>query len=488
MYTSYIGKKFLSIYKERKKLPEDYSARQFFDEVLFPLFFDNEKFFMSVHSSPFDQLFAESGQKLKTHKKSNPDEVFVPLNKLRKHRLRKLKELHQKIEAGEVGGNTAVGFYSQDMKATTSGQITSMKNLVTKEEMYASWIGHGLSIRIEGGLILTDNDLVLWNIFCGWKYYREYLTKTPKIKDKQIEAWNGHWLCHSFENQFDLSDAWNEFHIKLNETKSTILKISPLNWIDIIFALARKIPGKSMTLYAYNLSKTNTNYGFIFLNLPEIKRPIELYNEFYSIPSRTRRKEPFIELYSTFYNFKNACMLGAIGLKAIEPERLREFMPKGTTQYSQDKDYKFTNIHLKQKKNEDIQTFNTRLLKAKRKYNSEIINYRIYKTWIIAMLNNKKELNALAEQIAQTLIDFEHQTESAGTGRGKSTQNRLTEELKSSKSLRDFIEKLTNLMAKYKEGAIVFKKVKDAAIVLPADLFPLFITLIRFEYQFKKSL
>jgi hypothetical protein len=43
-------------------------------------------------------------------------------------------------------------------------------------------------------------------------------------------------------------------------------------------------------------------------------------------------------------------------------------------------------------------------------------------------------------------------------------------------------------MAQYKESATVLKKVKDAAIELPGDLFPLFITLIRFEYQFKKSI
>ena len=56
------------------------------------------------------------------------------------------------------------------------------------------------------------------------------------------------------------------------------------------------------------------------------------------------------------------------------------------------------------------------------------------------MLNNKKELNALAEQVAQALIDFEDKSRSSETGRGKSTQNRLSEDVKSSKSLKEFIE------------------------------------------------
>jgi hypothetical protein len=193
-------------------------------------------------------------------------------------------------------------------------------------------------------------------------------------------------------------------------------------------------------------------------------------------------------MYSTFYNFKNACKLGVIGLKTLEPSGLRDFMPKGTVQYAKGNDYKFTDINLKLKKNEDADAFDNRRLKANEKRKGEVLNFQIFKTWIIAMLSNKKELNALAEQVAQALIDFESKSQSSDTGRGKATQSRLSEEVKSSKSLKDFIEKLTDLMSKYKEGAEVFKKVKDSVIELPSDLFPLFVTLIRFEYQFKKSI
>lgn len=55
MYTSYIGKKFLKLYREKEKKPHDYSAKQFFDEVFFPLFFDDEKHLMHVHGSTFFQ-------------------------------------------------------------------------------------------------------------------------------------------------------------------------------------------------------------------------------------------------------------------------------------------------------------------------------------------------------------------------------------------------------------------------------------------------
>ncbi len=53
MYTSYIGKKFLELYN--RKEGKDYSAHTFFDEVFFPLFFDDEKHLMHVHGSTFFQ-------------------------------------------------------------------------------------------------------------------------------------------------------------------------------------------------------------------------------------------------------------------------------------------------------------------------------------------------------------------------------------------------------------------------------------------------
>lgn len=493
MYTSYIGNRFLSIYRQRNNLPDDYTAQQFFDDVLFPVFFDDEKFFMSVHSSPFDQLFAESGAKLKKHVKENPNQPFVPLHKVREHRVRKLEELHQKIGNGEIGGNTAVGYYSLDMEATTSGQVTSMSNFVTSEDLYASWIGHGLSVRVDGAIILIDNETVLWTLFEGWKLYREYLVKTPSLKDKQVEAWNGYWLCHVFGKSFDKENVWGGFHINVTESKgedkkSKVFRIPPIDWIKVIFTLAYKFPRDIMTLYAYSLSKTNTTYGFIYLNLPEVKKPIDIYDELFLIPNNVRNQSPFVELYTTFYTFKNACMLGTIGLKALEPAKLRDFMPRGSAKYAGGQDFKFTSTNLKPKKNEDAEKFEVRLQKIRERYTEEIINFQIFKTWIIAMLNNKKELNSLAEQVAQALIDFENNDKLSSREKTKTSTSKLSEEVKSSKSLREFIEKLTDLMSKYQEGASVFKKVKDAVLELPSDLFPLFITLIRFEYQFKKSI
>lgn len=471
MYTSYIGNKFLKIYREKNNLSEDYTARQFFDEELFPLFFDNEQHLMHVGNSPFFQkptkkAVEEHGSKSKAQ----------------------LYNLHTKIESGIRSFATFVGYAAEGVYATSSGQITSMSFDFEDDEMYASWIGQALAIGVSGALIIQiDEEKVLWTLYNGWKYYRKYLLQTPNLKSKQIETWNGHWLNHAFGEYFHSKNPLAEFDPK-PENKSGTLAIPTIDWIKIVFALSREYPKQTMTAYVYSLSQTNTTLGFINIRLPKVRKLIQLKGELYALPKTRKHYKAFEEMYSTFYKLREAYKLGIIGLKALEPDKLRAFMPKGTAQYAQGKDYKFSNPNIKVKKNETPEVFETRQQKAKDKYNGEIINFQIFKTWIIAMLNNKKELNALAEQVAQALIDFEDKARSSDTGRGKSVQNRLSEEVKSSKSLKLFIENLTALMAKHKEGAMVFKKVKDAVIALPSDLFPLFITLIRFEYQYKKSI
>lgn len=471
MYTSYIGKKFLGIYRQRKNLPDEYSAQEFFDEVLFPLFFDDEEHLMHVGNSPFFQKPTKNA--IEEHGSKAKAQLF---------------NLRTKIAEGIPSGAIFVGYGAETVEATSSGQVTSMSFEIDGEEMYASWIGQALAIGVNGGLaIQIGEEEILWSLFGGWIYYRKYLSQTPNLKDKQIETWNGHWVNFAFGKNYDKDNEEAVFQYIIPEKVQGNLAIPTIDWIKIIFALSWQYPNQELTAYAYNLSQTNTTLGFINIILPKVKSLILLKEQLYSLSDDGQHDKEFEEMYTTFYNFKNACKLGVIGLKTLEPSGLRDFMPKGTAKYAKGNDYKFTDISFVQNKNEEAEAFAERFQKANTKRKNELINFKIYKTWIIAMLNNKKELNALAEQVAQELIDFEDKSRISDTGRGKSTQNRLSEEVKSSKSLKEFIEKLTDLMAKYKEGAEIFKKVKDTVIELPPDLFPLFITLIRFEYQFKKS-
>lgn len=76
-----------------------------------------------------------------------------------------------------------VGYAAKDMEGTTSGQISEVQTFIDRNEMYASWIGEALAIGVSGGFaILLDEPDILWQLFCGWKYYRKYLNKHPMSK------------------------------------------------------------------------------------------------------------------------------------------------------------------------------------------------------------------------------------------------------------------------------------------------------------------
>jgi hypothetical protein len=163
-----------------------------------------------------------------------------------------------------------------------------------------------------------------------------------------------------------------------------------------------------------------------------------------------------IENLQTFFNFRNACKLGTIGLKALEPDKLRTYMPKGSVMYAQGKEFKFT----------DEDSF---------------INYQLYKLWITAMLNKTELLND-ASNLAEALIEIEKLDE-----RGKKVFDTLAKEVRETNNLKGFIEHLTKILENTGEKADIFKSIVEQVLKMPTDNFPLFITLVRFEYQYQKS-
>ncbi|PZX51584.1 hypothetical protein LV84_03741 [Algoriphagus ratkowskyi] len=442
MYTSYIGKKFLRIYKEKEKKPENYTAKEFFDEVLFPVFFDDEKHLMHVHGSTFFQSVG------KNDLKTGESESYFRLNRL-----------HQDIANNRISGSTYVGYAAGKIDQPTSGQVSSIGHNIESEEVYASWVGEGLSIGFSGGLILIDNEEIMWNLFKGWILYRKYINQTPNIKGRQIETWNGHWLAHCFSKDFNKEHPLTFFELPIGtsgEEKGTI-SIATLNWAKIIFALSRKFPNTVITSHAYFLGKTNTTFGFINLYLPDVRRMFELRDKLFLDKEKMVLSDKEIETLEPFYRFNEACKMGTIGLKSIEPRGLREFMSKGTVDYTQGKDYKFTDER-------------------------SLINFQLYKLWIIAMLN-KTELLKLATDVSRALLA--HESHDPKENRGKSEKSNQVKGILDSKNLKNFIDGLTELVIK--ENADIFKEVVEQTLKMPSDNFPLFSTLIRFEYAFLKT-
>lgn len=440
MYTSYIGAKFLKLYNEKEGT--DYSSEFFFDNVIFPLFFNNDRHFLNVANSSF---FQSVSKKLIEGDKS--------IHKI------KLERFHKNVKKDGASLTTMVGYAAQDIKAGTSGQLSNLPLTVTENEMYLSWIGSGFSIAMGAGYsILIDDEESLFLIFLGWKYYRKILDQTPNLKGNQIDVWNSHWISHVFSKHFDIKNPFKGFQtpdISLNKESGKMV-ISSLNWSNVIFILVKKYPSKILTVNVFKFGKMNITIGFINLYLPDVRKLYELRDKLFISEDSTVLIEEEIESLSTFYNFKDACKLGTIGLKAMEPAKLRAYMPSGSILYAQGKEFKFTN-------------------------EESYKQYQLFKIWIIAMLN-KTELLESASNIAEILVEIESSLSTPTRGKTKTSQE--SKSFLETKSLKAFIEGLTNLLDKTEKKQII-KTCLEETLKMPVDSFPLFMTLIRFEYSYK---
>jgi len=303
---------------------------------------------------------------------------------------------------------------------------------------------------------------LLWGIFKGWKVYRKYLMQTPNLKGRQIETWNGQWLSHWLDGK-NVDDLKIEPEKKVDpKTKQEYWAVPTLEWTKLVLALCRNFPGEVMTIYAYNLSQTNTTLGFMNLNLPEVHRLYELRDKiFISQPDSALTYQQIAELEPLF-SFKNACKFGVIGIRAFEPAKLREYLPQNDSK--RNKDYNLT-------KEESHKQF------------------LIFKLWICAMLN-KTELLELAGQLADILVKFE----TSGGDRGTTKEDRLSDQVRSATNLRTFADKWGEVLAKMSglsdlplNAAETIRTTIHQAVKMPGDHFPLFVALMRFEYNYLKS-
>lgn len=434
MYTSLIGKKFLAQYNKKNKT--NLSAKQYFETVLFPLFYDNEKFLQSPVNTPLFQLIAQK----KTHDS-------IARIKMKNKIASKISEFTTSDEKFPEM-SFAIGYPSADLLGTTSGQVTTMSLPLGEEDMFASWIGAGFGIGLQGGLnILVDHYKVLTSIEEGWKVYRQYVNENDGI-DNKIESWNSTWLIHRF------SDDWNPNYPRANFqplaiSKKGILMIERSSWIQILFALARKIPNERLIIYVYSLGQMNKTIGFIRLELPDITRLSEFYQALFGQQTGLTNKK-LAQLYETEFSFISACeRFSTIGLRAIEPKDLKKYMPG----------------------------YSDKSLPTLKSDENSLINYSIYITWIIAMLNNK-ELLDLAEKSANALKIF-----LSGERQARTIRKNAIEEFLNSKNRKDFIDRLTTIIEQDPSiREIANELVNNIMLNIAPDNVPLFVTLLRFKY------
>lgn len=143
---------------------------------------------------------------------------------------------------------------------------------------------------------------------------------------------------------------------------------------------------------------------------------------------------------------------GAIGIKALEPASLREYMPgaKGPA----------------------------KLFKVPKDNNDPIrITYTVYQIWIIAMLNNQQLLD-LTQRIAMVLT----QAGADNSQRGKKVNRNAVADLLESGQRRQLIERMAAFVESAPDQAELFDEIGDTIVRMPATDFPLFMALLKLKY------
>lgn len=431
MYSAYIGRRILERYNIRNGT--DYEPRTFFDEVFFPLFFDDERYLMWVNNSKFDQ-------KSKQKKAGDPAE-----------RREALASFHADAAVlTEPHGHLLLGGYARELDAPTSGQVTAIAVPVATDDVYLSWMGAASGIGVAGGFsILLDHPTILDALLEGWDAYRSWLTMNPSTKPQQIDSWNGWWLMHRLHPDFDTEDPLVDFMPGIKAaTLGWTHQLETPPWGQVMFALARVAGGKPLTAYVYTFGNTNKTIGFIRLDLPQVSSLPALYERLFGFSGGLNRSAIEI-MWDTEMGFTRACEQGYIGTQAMEPRALRKYMP----------DHRSPGILPKPPKGE-----------------ADAITFRIYQTWIIAMLNNE-QLLALAGDAARAL------SEHAGSAkRALATQKRAVENVLSASTRTAFVEGLTSILEEDCTHASLFDTLVTQVVKMPSSDFPLLMTLLRFKY------
>lgn len=430
MIAANIGKIFLDAYNEKYQC--NYSAKEFFVEKYYEIFFNHNKYMMSAGNSPLENPKI-SWDKMRTGQ--------IPYETVEKRNDRFNKTV-EKIDAGPADASIAIGFPTLDLTATTSGQVTNLDLPIKTDDIYLSWIGSGLGIGVQSGLsLLFSNKHILLDLFEGWQVYRDYLNSTPGLRGNQINTWNGQWIAHRYDKlTYDASNPTALFN-PFGTMKDGGMEVNSQSWTKVLIGIARNYPETSLTAYVYSLGQMNITVGFVPFDLPRIRRPFELYYKYFG----TNKLEQVEQLFGTAMGFTKACQMGAIGLNALEPKGFRDCIDKGVIP----------------------------------KYNStdeeKTINFNTYQIWLLAMLNNE-QLWEKAQQIATTLNTYSLSDKNAKKVKSQEVSNLLA-----SVNKRQFIESLTEIV---KGSPETDQLAEIAGIVhtMPVDNVPYFLTLIRFQY------
>jgi len=468
MITVNIGRTFLDAYNH--KYNKTLSAKDFFEQEYFELFFNHPKYLQWATNSPFVQM--KKGQKPNL------------LNE--QERMEKLQNLHTKIDAGDKDASIAIGFPASEEKgfATTSGLVTDLDLDFKENEIYLSWIGSGLSIGVSGGFsFLFNQPEILLQTFEGWKIYRKFLNdpSIERLAGNKITSWNGQWLSYVYSKDyranFDYSSLDNLGFFKLDTDKKTII-IDTVKWSKLFFNLSKKFPDQTFTGYVFSLGQTNKTLGFYPFRFQQAKKLISFYKNLFGENAVLNDAPKYEQMYGI--HIKRACELGAIGIQALEPEGLRKY-------FNNDKIPNLKKLKISRKTEQTDEEFEIYKQETEKKdHENKIIPFRIYKTWLLAMITkNKEEMSDYSENIAKAIYEYRI-GDKAGS---KKRANIIKNQLFASKSKKNFLEALTEIISEVDADKLeIFKELRDRIHLMNSEDFGYFIVLLKFDYAFQERI
>lgn len=468
MIATTIGRAFLKAYNEKYK--KEMTARQFFEKEYFKYFFNHPKYLQWVTNSPFVQM--KAGQK--------------PHLLNEKERKEKLQNLHTKIENGEKDASIAIGFPASEMKefATTSGSVTDIEFAFDNEDIYFSWIGGGLGIGVAGGYsIFFDQKDILLKLFEGWQVYRNFLNdpSLELLRGNQINTWNGQWLNYSynkyFHDDFDFTSLYNQ---KIFSVDDKIIEVNTIKWSQLFFNLANKFSSRILTGYIFSLGQTNKTLGFYPFHFEKAFTLKSFYTQLFGAQAAIEQAKDYEALFGI--HIKRACELGSFGLQTLEPKDLRKY-------FGDSKNLKLSKPKVNPKNGETVDKFQERKEKAFQKDYENIITYRTYKTWLLAMITkNKEESLEYTKEVAEALHEY----------RKRATKNDrinlIQNDLLVAKSKKAFIDVLVKIVEDTKKDIgkheldnsvlDIYKNIRDRVHMMNSDDFGYFVVLLKFDFAY----
>lgn len=462
MIAATVGRTFLNAWND--KYQKEYSAKEFFEKEYFSLFFDHPKYMQWVTNSPFVQMKKGQKPEFLTH-----DE-----------RIEKLNDLHAKIDAGLRDASIAIGFPASEEKefATTSGLVTDLGLKSEAEEVYLSWIGGGLGVGVAGGYsIFFDHAQILLTLYEGWKVYRRLLNEPTldRLRGNQINTWNGQWLNFAFSMDYEENPDFgylSNYDIFFQDEK--LIEVSTIFWARFYFNLSEKLAEETVTAYIYSLGQTNKTMGFIPFRFHQGRSILSIYKILFGENDALTQKKDYEGMFGI--HIKRACELGAIGLQALEPQGLREYFDKA-------KMPSFTATAVAAKNGETPEAFEERKKKANKKDYENIISFRTYKTWLIAMITkNKQEDLHYSEEVAKALKEYR------ADAKKRDRANLLENELLQAKTKKQFLDGLATLVKDVDPKLLeTFKILRDKVHLMTTEEFGYFVVLLKFDYAYLES-